>query len=41
MVYRIINDEEGIKEAETLGGGIKKFAYNLEVVGGMLTYTNA
>jgi uncharacterized protein YktA (UPF0223 family) len=25
VVYRIINDE-GIKEAETLGGGMKKFA---------------
>jgi hypothetical protein len=41
VVYRIINDEEGIKEAETLGGGMKKFAWNLEVTGGMLTYTNA
>lgn len=41
VVYRIINDEEGIKEAETLGGGMKKFAWNLEVTGGMLSYTNA
>lgn len=40
VVYRIINDE-GIKEAETLGGGMKKFAYNIEVVGGMIPFTNS
>lgn len=40
VVYRIINDE-GVKEDETLGGGMKKFAYHLEVVGGMLSYTNS
>lgn len=40
VVYRIINDE-GVKEAETLGGGMKKFAYNIEVVGGMIPFTNS
>lgn len=40
VVYRIINDE-GIKETETLGGGMKKFAYNIEVVGGMIPFTNS
>jgi len=40
VVYRIINDE-GVKETETLGGGMKKFAYNIEVVGGMIPFTNS
>ena len=40
VVYRIINDE-GVKETETLGGGMKKFAYNIEVVGGMISFTNS
>lgn len=40
VVYRIINDE-GIKEDETLGGGMKKFAYHIEVVGGMIPFTNS
>jgi hypothetical protein len=40
VVYRIINDE-GIKEAETLGGGMKKFAWEVELVAGMISFTNA
>jgi hypothetical protein len=40
VVYRIINDE-GIKEAETLGGGMKKFAWEIELIAGMISFTNA
>jgi len=40
VVYRIINDD-GVKEAETLGGGMKKFAWEIEVVGGMIPFTNS
>ena len=40
VVYRIINDE-GIQQEKTLAGGLEKFAWNLEVVGGILPFTNS
>jgi len=40
VVYRIINPEE-IQHEKTLGGGMEKFAYHVEVVGGMIPFTNA
>lgn len=40
IVYRVINDG-GIQEERTLGGGMSKFAYHLEVVGGMIPFTNS
>jgi hypothetical protein len=40
VVYRIINPEE-IQEEKTLGGGMTKFAYHVEVVGGMIPFTNS
>lgn len=40
IVYRIINDE-GIQQEKTLGGGMTKFAWEVEVVGGMISYTNS
>jgi hypothetical protein len=40
VVYRIINPEE-IQHEKTLGGGMEKFAYEVEVVGGMIPFTNS
>jgi hypothetical protein len=40
VVYRIINPEE-IQHEKTLGGGMEKFAYHVEVVGGMIPFTNS
>ena len=40
VVYRIINPEE-IQQEKTLGGGMTKFAYHVEVVGGMIPFTNS
>lgn len=40
VFYRIINPEE-IQHEKTLGGGMEKFAYNVEVVGGMIPFTNS
>lgn len=40
VVYRIINDE-GVKEAETLAGGMKKFAWEIELIAGMISFTNS
>ena len=40
VVYRIINPEE-ITSEQTLGGGMTKFAYHVEVVGGMIPFTNS
>lgn len=40
VVYWVINPEE-IQHEKTLGGGMEKFAWNVEVVGGMLSYTNS
>jgi hypothetical protein len=40
VFYRIINPEE-IQEEKTLGGGMTKFAYHVEVVGGMIPFTNS
>lgn len=40
VVYRIINDE-GIDQEKTLASGITKFAWNMEVVGGMIPFTNS
>jgi len=40
VFYRIINPEE-IQHEKTLGGGMEKFAYEVEVVGGMLPFTNS
>ncbi|CAH1765360.1 2946_t:CDS:2, partial [Entrophospora sp. SA101] len=39
VFYRIINPEE-IQHEKTLGGGMEKFAYHVEVVGGMIPFTN-
>ncbi|CAG8623859.1 10318_t:CDS:2, partial [Scutellospora calospora] len=38
--YRIINPEE-IQHEKTLGGGLEKFAYHVEVVGGMIPFCNS
>jgi len=40
VFYRIINPEE-IQHEKTLGGGMEKFAYHVEVVGGMIPFTNS
>jgi len=40
VFYRIINPEE-IQHEKTLGGGMEKFAYEVEVVGGMIPFTNS
>jgi len=40
VVYRIINPEE-IQHEKTLGGGMEKFAYHVEVVGGMIPFCNS
>ena len=40
VIYRIINPEE-ITSENTLGGGMTKFAYHVEVVGGMIPFTNS
>ena len=40
VFYRIINPEE-IQHEKTLGGGMEKFAYHVEVVGGVLPFTNS
>jgi uncharacterized protein YktA (UPF0223 family) len=40
VFYRIINSEE-IQHEKTLGGGMEKFAYHVEVVGGMIPFTNS
>ena len=40
VFYRIINPEE-IQHEKTLGGGMEKFAYHVEVVGGILPFTNS
>ncbi|CAG8713753.1 9698_t:CDS:2 [Cetraspora pellucida] len=40
VVYRIINPDE-IQHEKTLGGGMEKFAYHVEVVGGMIPFTNS
>ena len=40
VVYRIINPEE-IQHEKTLGGGMEKFAYHVEVAGGMIPFTNS
>lgn len=40
VFYRIINPEE-IQQEKTLGGGMEKFAYHVEVVGGMIPFTNS
>lgn len=40
VVYRIINDE-GIQEDKTLGGGMNKFAWEIELIAGMISFTNA
>jgi hypothetical protein len=40
VVYRIINDE-GVKEKETLAGGMTKFAWEIELVADMISFTNA
>jgi hypothetical protein len=40
VVYRIINPEE-IQHEKTLGGGMEKFAYHVEVVGGMIPFANS
>jgi hypothetical protein len=40
VFYRIINTEE-IQHEKTLGGGMEKFAYHVEVVGGMIPFTNS
>ena len=40
VFYRIINPEE-IQQEKTLGGGMEKFAYEVEVVGGMIPFTNS
>jgi uncharacterized protein YktA (UPF0223 family) len=40
VFYRIINPEE-IQHEKTLGGGLEKFAYHVEVVGGMIPFTNS
>ena len=40
VFYRIINPEE-IQEEKTLGGGMTKYAYHVEVVGGMIPFTNS
>ena len=40
VVYRIINPEE-IQHEKTLGGGMEKFAYHVEVVGGIIPFTNS
>jgi len=40
VFYRIINPEE-IQHEKTLGGGMEKFAYHVEVVGGMIPFCNS
>jgi len=40
VFYRIINPDE-IQHEKTLGGGMEKFAYHVEVVGGMIPFTNS
>ena len=40
VFYRIINPEE-IQHEKTLGGGMEKFAYHVEVVGGAIPFTNS
>ena len=40
VFYRIINPEE-IQHEKTLGGGMEKFAYHVEVVGGVIPFTNS
>lgn len=40
VFYRIINPED-IQHEKTLGGGMEKFAYHVEVVGGMIPFTNS
>jgi uncharacterized protein YktA (UPF0223 family) len=40
VFYRIVNPEE-IQHEKTLGGGMEKFAYHVEVVGGMIPFTNS
>lgn len=40
VFYRIINPEE-IQQEKTLGGGMEKFAYHVEVVGGMIPFCNS
>lgn len=40
VFYRIINPEE-IQHEKTLGGGMEKYAYEVEVVGGMIPFTNS
>ena len=40
VFYRIINPEE-IQHEKTLGGGMEKFAYHVEVVGGMIPFGNS
>jgi len=40
VFYRIINPED-IQHEKTLGGGMEKFAYHVEVVGGVLPFTNS
>ena len=40
VVYRIINDE-GIQEEKTLGGGMTKFAWEIELIAGMISFTNS
>lgn len=40
VFYRIINPEE-IQHEKTLGGGMEKFTYHVEVVGGMIPFTNS
>jgi hypothetical protein len=40
VFYRVINPEE-IQEEKTLGGGLTKFTYHVEVVGGMIPFTNS
>ena len=40
VFYRIINPDE-IQHEKTLGGGMEKFAYHVEVVGGVIPFTNS
>ena len=40
VFYRIINPEE-IQHEKTLGGGMEKFTHHVEVVGGILPFTNS